>query len=70
MGVFFPVSEQEVGMSSAENGDEMILEGLDLSLRKFSVVIVRYDDLVGSVGVFKDSFKSLDTLLSRIWNFS
>ena len=40
-------------MSSAENGYEMIIEDLDFSLRNVSTMIVRDDDLVGSVGGFK-----------------
>ena len=37
-------------MSSSENGDETILEGLDYLLVNVSLVIVWDDGLVGSVG--------------------
>ena len=53
------MSEREFGISPTYNSYGMIIEGLDLFLGKVSVVIVRDDDMVRSVGGFK--------FILRVW---
>ena len=55
------------GMSLPYNGDGVILEVLDFSIGKFSAMVVRDEELVGSFGGLKKTFKSLDTLLFSRW---
>ena len=51
---FVPESQREIGMGSAEDGDEMILESLDGAFGCESSMLVRWDELevniLGSYG--------------------
>ena len=62
------MSEREVGVSSVDNGNEIMLEVFYCYLGKFSAVVVRYDEPVGSFCGLKNAFKSFDTSFSRRCN--
>ena len=62
------VLNQEVGISLPDHSDGVIIEGLDFSHGKVSVMIFRDKELVGGFGGLKNTFKILDTLLLSRWD--